>query len=650
MTETKGKQFFSSLKKTWLGPLIFLLLLFSTLLEVHPQSFKAVNTPFSSSVADEFAPVFYKNGLVYCSNDINNPLVSIKSESGNLYNMVFAERKDSTSWKAPVLFSEELTTILNEGPATFSPDGKTIFYARNIQTKGKLRQINDPSNTLGIYSAELVEGKWSNISSFEFNSESYSVGTPAMSADGNRLFFASDKPGGFGGTDLYYCEKKNNSWGEPVNLGPVINSEYNESYPFINAAGRFFFASDKPGGNGGKDIYYSLEINGQWLEPIHLDEEINSRGDDFGLITDKNFEWGYFSSNRKSGTNIYSFETLVPQFDVCASQETFSKCFDFYDDRFTDTLHLEYEWDFGHGNKLKGIKVRKCFDKPGNYTAVLTIIHHLADCTFSTKYEYDFKIRPDKNTFIYTNRDIILDQPVNFQVMNKKGNESRHEYLWDFGQGFNRSGQEIQYSFSNTGEHQIKLGIIKKNDNGTTQLKECLRTTVYVYSDYLHLAEEKYPLIAPPGQKDNEKLYKSGSSPNYYLVHTYLLADMKPALSDSLATVFSSFPDNYISFNDNGEPTVKTQKKLEQYISILKLNPKMKLIIAIHQNNKGSKHNNEIKTEQAIDGINMFFNLHGIQKEFYECTGYGSRPLTNKVSNEAPYKNKRVDFIFVNYY
>jgi outer membrane protein OmpA-like peptidoglycan-associated protein len=621
----------------------------ANILSIHcsAQSFSVKKTPFNSSVADDFAPVFYKKGLVYCSNSMNTSLVSIKSENEALFNLVYTELKDSGDWKTPVLLAEELTTILNEGPASFTADQNRIYYARNLQTEGKLRKINDPSNTLGIYSADLVQGKWVNISGFEFNSESYSVGTPALSPDGQRLYFASDKPGSYGGTDLYYSDRIMNKWSEPVNLGPEINSKYNESYPFIDESGRLFFASDKPGGNGGKDIYYSLELNGTWLYPIHLDREINSGKDDFGFITDKNFEKGYFSSNRKSGMNIYYFETKIPQFDICEIDSSFNFCYEFYDERFTDTLHLEYEWDFGHGNKIRGKRVRKCFTKPGAYTAVLTIIHHLADCTFHKKYDYNFEVGYDNNTVIYPEENILLNQPTDFMAVKKAEQNTYNEYYWNFGDGYNNSGKNTQHIFNKAGEHQIFLGIVCKDSNYITKSKQCLQTKVVVYSDYQELATQKYPCI--PSLDQVSLTRDINKNTNYFLINNYMLADFQPKVSDSLTSLFSSFPNYFLFVDSNGNLTSHTKKLLENYAHILNKFPDIKLIIATHQNYRGRLKNIAAESGNIGEVVKEFFELYDIQNDRVECISYGNtKPLDSKYYKKNIAFNKRIEFILSN--
>ena len=90
-----------------------------------------------------------------------------------------------------------------------------------------MKNVSDTSNKLGIYYAELKDGLWSNIRPFTYNNPQYSLGTPSLTPDGNRIYFSSDMPGGSGGMDLYYCDRHNDEWDKPVNLGPIINTAKN---------------------------------------------------------------------------------------------------------------------------------------------------------------------------------------------------------------------------------------------------------------------------------------------------------------------------------------------------------------------------------------------------------------------------------------
>ena len=124
--------------------------------------------PFSTRLYDEFSPVFYKGGIVYCSNLNDNSLVSYKDEKSRLFKIFYVTKRGSSAWNRPRILAKELTTAFNDGPATFNETGNVIYYSRNNYIENPLRNISDTSNKLGIYSAELINGIWGNIKPFKF--------------------------------------------------------------------------------------------------------------------------------------------------------------------------------------------------------------------------------------------------------------------------------------------------------------------------------------------------------------------------------------------------------------------------------------------------------------------------------------------------
>ena len=200
-------------------------------------------------------------------------------------------------------FSKDLNTKYHEGPLTFSADGSTIFFTRNNYNEGKSRKSSDNVNKLKLYTAQLRDGGWADVQELPFNSDEYSTGHPALSRDGKSLYFVSDRPGGKGGTDVYVARLESNTWSTPRNLGVPINTKGDEMFPFVDEKGNLYFASNgQPGGMGGLDIYFApLATGGDSPAIVHLDAPINSKTDDFGLITDASRSTGYFSSNRLNG-------------------------------------------------------------------------------------------------------------------------------------------------------------------------------------------------------------------------------------------------------------------------------------------------------------------------------------------------------------
>lgn len=209
-------------------------------------------------------------------------------------------------------FGKSLNTRYHEGPATFTKDGSRIIFTRNNYNAGQARRSTDGVNKLKLYTATQVNGAWSEAVELPFNSDEFSTGHPSLSADDQRLYFASDRPGGFGGSDIYVSLWKNGAWSEPVNLGGEINSKGNELFPFVDERGTLYLSSDGHEGLGKLDLFSAqLSPDGTKARKFwNLGEPINSAADDFGITTNGERNSGYFSSNRKNGgsdDDIYRF-------------------------------------------------------------------------------------------------------------------------------------------------------------------------------------------------------------------------------------------------------------------------------------------------------------------------------------------------------
>ncbi|WP_128544689.1 OmpA family protein [Larkinella soli] len=213
-------------------------------------------------------------------------------------------------------FSPALNTKYHEGPAAFTKDGSWVFFTRNNYFRGRYGVSAEGVNKLKIYSAENRRGAWLNLQELPFNSDAYSTGHPALSPNDRLLYFASDRPGGFGGTDLYVSRLVDGKWTDPVNLGSSINSVGNELFPFVDDRGNLYFSSDGHPGLGGLDLFYAQLTEGTGVRSVrNLGEPFNSSQDDFGMLTDGGRIHGFFCSNRSQGGNdddIYRFQRVSP--------------------------------------------------------------------------------------------------------------------------------------------------------------------------------------------------------------------------------------------------------------------------------------------------------------------------------------------------
>ncbi|NID12807.1 OmpA family protein [Fibrivirga algicola] len=256
--------------------------------------------------AQSYRPLGRDDFTASTANDSRTPGVFGGSQmaAGEGYGMVPVSESEQ--------FSQSLNSKYHEGPATFSADGTRVIFTRNNYNNGQSAASKDGVNKLKLYTARQVNGIWVDIEEMPFNNDEYSTGHPALSRDNQRLYFASDMPGGFGGTDIYVSKWEGTRWSAPVNMGAEVNSKGNELFPFVDEKGNLYLASDGLPGLGDLDMFYvELTPDGKATKNIrNLGEPLNSAKDDFGIVTDGDRKSGYFSSNRKNGgsdDDIYRF-------------------------------------------------------------------------------------------------------------------------------------------------------------------------------------------------------------------------------------------------------------------------------------------------------------------------------------------------------
>jgi peptidoglycan-associated lipoprotein len=264
------------------------------------ENVKALNSKWS-----DFAPMWYKKDqLVFTSDRDKGSSTKMYGWTGNQYTDIYtatwkAEKKSPNVIKygIPALIDKDkVNTPFNDGTATFDSKYTTIYYTQCSGKDGKGKFCR-------IYSATASGSEWTDPAPLSFSTDSFTCGHPTLSKDGQTMYFSSDMPGGYGGKDIWFVtySKRGKTWGDPVNLGPVINTAGDEMYPFVHEDGTLYFSSNGHTGLGGVDIFYTKGETTEWGDPINMKSPINSGGDDFSLILSKDKESGFFSSNRDGG-------------------------------------------------------------------------------------------------------------------------------------------------------------------------------------------------------------------------------------------------------------------------------------------------------------------------------------------------------------
>lgn len=384
-----------------------------------------------------YAPVYYKNGLVFCGvNPKNEALTFVDEKSKKQMDDIFFVPLKGVKVKKIQLFSTELKSSFHDGPITFSTDGNTAYFTRSQNINRKLKNRTASSNGFGVYKTTLKDGVWSDIEPCSFNSIEYNVGQPSLSANGKQLFVVSDKPGSQGGLDVYYSNIVGGVCGPLINLGTPINSEFNDVFPTIQGNGKLYFSSDRTSGYGGLDIYSSNNINNDWTTPVLMDTTVNSSFDDFGLVHNSTGNEGYFCSNRAGSDDIYKLNISYPEFSDCQELVNELLCYEFFEEATlnVDSVAMIYEWDFGDGHKERSLETYHCYEKSGFYTVELNIKDPFVGATFVNEATYELEIEEIIQPKVISLDTISSHELFTVEVLQGKWNAYEiHDYYIDYG-------------------------------------------------------------------------------------------------------------------------------------------------------------------------------------------------------------------------
>ena len=231
--------------------------------------------------------------------------------TGQKFADIFLTRRDDKGkWQKTEIIESDINSNHEDGACAFTPDGRTMYFTRCVTD-------NQYPRFAEIYSSTRSDASWSGVKKVEISSDTLSsFAHPAVSPDGEWLYFTSDMAGGYGGFDLwrYYIGTSRAKAGIVENLGNAINTEGDEQFPAFGPKGELFFSSDGYPGMGGLDIYSAIQKNDSVWEISNLMAPINSNSDDFGITFAPGLYRGYFSSNRgdaRGWDHIYSF--LLPE-------------------------------------------------------------------------------------------------------------------------------------------------------------------------------------------------------------------------------------------------------------------------------------------------------------------------------------------------
>ncbi len=495
----------------------------------------------------------------------------------------------------------------HEATATFSPSGDTVYFTRNNYYKGKVQHDKAGTLLLQTYSSVKNGNQWGKITPMNFNNDEYSTGHPALFANGNKMIMVSDMPGTLGGTDLYMVEKQGETWGPPINMGPNINSEGNEMFPWVAKDGTLFFASDGHQGLGGLDVFMSSKSSQTWSIPENLGSPVNTTLDDFGLSFMENGVNGYFSSNRSGGKgddDIFAFtvhnaviahviDKVTQQPIEGAVTRVFlggeSRGYDKSDEKGEEQLYLDGEEEFLLETDVAGYSKNSIVIKP----TVRHLLEPLAVTIEMTPASKDCNPTAYLDGSIFTNNTPL---PPGTKVTIR---EKETELVI-------QPGMKFGFDLEVGKEYIVEV----KSEN---------------------MPAKVYPVNAL-GAKDNDTLD--------------LLVDIIPKRED-IGKVFYIIYYNF----DKHDIRMDASKELDDLVTFMKKYPTIMVEMGSHTDSRGTtEYNNELSRNRAIDA-QSYIVARGIARERITYKFYGEGSLTNDCNDanlncteEQHQLNRRTEF------
>lgn len=262
------------------------------------------NTPRS-----DFGPAVIGDSLYFTSfrdevvKNVNKK--AIEMEFYDLYRVGIDDSGNVISKRQVV---DEFITRFHDGPVSWCAKTGELFITQSnyVDPLVVFKPFRNENIKLRIVIAKKQNNTWTVVEEFPYNNPKYSIGHPTINESGDTLYFASDMPGGYGATDIYYSVRRNSKWNEPVNIGPPVNTTEKEEFPFITGnsyLGRYLvFASTGHNSKGGFDLFYT-KLNDPGHEICQFQEPINSAFDDFSIDLPEKVEYGYMTSNRPGTGN-----------------------------------------------------------------------------------------------------------------------------------------------------------------------------------------------------------------------------------------------------------------------------------------------------------------------------------------------------------
>jgi outer membrane protein OmpA-like peptidoglycan-associated protein len=586
-----------------------------------------------NSTESDFSPAYYKDGIVFVSarNQFKAKKTIFAWNESQFLDLYYSQESENGSNLAPRLFHQNVNTSLHEGPTVFYEDESKMIFTRNNLLSRKQGESQDGVVKLKLYTSfNNKEGEaWSMPEPLPFNSDEYSTGHPAITNDGNTLYFASDMPGGFGGTDIYRSIKEGNTWSTPENLGAEINTEGDEVFPFIYDRDILYYSSNGMGGLGGLDIFRA-DLSSKIVRNVGA--PINSAADDFGAITKDDGETGYFSSNRKQGRgsdDIYYFNVIKKVIEIIV-------------------------YDYETGELLPGADVR-LFDAETERNRSVTAPDGSSDLVVNPRKNYVIKVSRNNympsegklESSIFMNKNILqIRIPLIQQLSSEPLEFDSLKTILEFTPGVgdvqvkvNSPGIPIRNESASALNSRIKIyQVINRTGIQEIAVKD---NTAYLYNKdnnslssktggTLISLKEPLPLDLNERQQQLDKLFDElNISVQYQLIQN----------------IYYDFNKSYIR-ND-------ASAILDHLVNLMLDCPELNVQLTSHTDSRGSVVYNKTLSKRRADSARTYLLNEGIESHRIEAGWFGEEQLAKLCGNidncdeESHQLNRRTEIAIV---
>ena len=293
------------------------------MIDTNQFSLELIDIP---ATPQAYGAIPYKDGILYTGKaNKSEKNVLIDPWDGWPYSQVYFVVPVDSGWSSPYSLSHSLNENYHVGPVTINPTSeKQLILSKSYLSNKKSSQTSKTDNSIikravnniQLYRVQLEEMKLDTPEVLSFCKPEFNYAQASLSPNGKMMVFTSDMPGGKGGSDLYLSFLNEDKWSDPVNMGSAINTEKNESFPYLLSDDTLYFSSEAHNSFGGLDVFYSTFDGSKWKKPYNLLFPLNSYKDDFAISFKDDKKSGYISSNRSDRDRIYAFTMNRPSFKI----------------------------------------------------------------------------------------------------------------------------------------------------------------------------------------------------------------------------------------------------------------------------------------------------------------------------------------------